>query len=120
MPGPFFATYASTKAFLNTFSLSVSGEMRRKNVQCACLLPGKTNCPRFWDTPRLTGTVKDTSGFASPHDVAQKGLRLLEENRDYGVQGLRNYLTQFVKRFIPLPLLCFAIEKHNYNPILED
>lgn len=120
MPGPFFATYAASKAFLNSFSQAISVEMRAKGIQCTCLLPGKTNCKEFWNLPALTKRISDTSMFASPRSVALYGLRLLERNKDYGVHGLRNKITQFIKLFVPRRVLNCALRRHSYRGYLED
>lgn len=120
MPGPFFATYAATKSFLNSFSQSINQEMHNKNVRCACLLPGNTNSKNFWDLPKLKEKIGNTSRFASPQDVARYGLMLLEKDRDYGVYGFYNKTKQFIKRFVPRQLLNYALRKHTYNKLLED
>lgn len=119
MPGPFFATYAATKAFINSFSQSISGEINNRNIQCSCLLPGTTNTNNFWNVPILKEKVGDISRFASAHNVARYGLRLLEQNKSYGVYGLKNKITQFIKRFTPLGLLNLALKKHNYSSLLD-
>ncbi|MCX5698507.1 MAG: SDR family NAD(P)-dependent oxidoreductase [Candidatus Omnitrophica bacterium] len=119
MPGPFFATYAATKAFINSFSQSLSGEINNQNIQCTCLLPGVTNTNNFWDLPVLKEKIGDVSRFTSAYNVATYGLRLLEQNKEYGVCGLSNKTTQFIKRFTPLKLLNFALKKHNYSNLLE-
>lgn len=120
MPGPFFATYAASKAFLNSFSQAISVEMRAKGIQCACLLPGKTNCKEFWNLPALAKRISDTSGFASPRSVALRGLKLLERDKDYGVHGLHNKITQFIKLFVPRKVLNYALRKHSYREYLEN
>lgn len=120
IPGPFFATYAASKSFLNSFSQSINQEIHNKNVRCACLLPGNTNSKDFWNLPKLREKIGDISHFASPHDVAQYGLILLEKNRDYGVYGFYNKTKQFIKRFVPRRLLNYALRKHTYSKSLED
>ncbi len=120
MPSPFFSTYNSTKAFINSFSQALSGELYGTNVQCATLLPGKTNSPRFFNQPYLKERTGDSSNFASPHEVAKYGLKLLERGKDYGVYGTRNKITQFIKRFVPRKILQHVLRKHCYSELLED
>lgn len=116
MPGPFFAVYGATKAFLNSFSQSLSGELKDKNIICTCLLPGSTNSPKFWNVPNL---YRDISRFASPAAVAEFGLKLLAEDKDYGVYGWNNRAKQFIKRFIPRKVLNYALYRHTYSPLLD-
>lgn len=120
MPGPFFATYSASKSFLNSFSQAMSEELRDKNVQCACLLPGKTNCKNFWSLPGLEGKVDVISGFAPPKEVARYGLRLIERNMDYGVYGFRNNMIQFIRKFAPRRALAWALRRHSYSKSLEE
>jgi uncharacterized protein len=119
LPGPFFASYSATKAFLNNFSQSINLELNKKNISCACLLPGKTNTKNFWDISRLREKITNTSKFASPQKVARFGLQLLEKNRDYGVYGWFNKFKQFIKNFIPRKLINFLIRRHTYSILLE-
>ncbi len=120
LPNPFFAVYGSTKAFINNFSQALNQEMLKKNIQCSCLLPSKTNSKNFWNIPYLVEKVGDISKFSSPQKVARFGLMLLEKNKDYGVYGWDNKIKQFIKRFIPRQLLNILIRRHTHSPLLEN
>jgi short-subunit dehydrogenase len=101
VPGPFMAVYYATKAFVISFSESLSEELRGTGVTISVLCPG----------PTLTGFQKRagidrinltrrifTMGASS---VAELGLRGLMRGKVVIVPGIRNKLVVFMIRSQP-------------------
>ena len=107
MPGPNFAIYYATKAYVLSFSEGLTQELRASGVKVSCLCPG----------PVETG-FQARSGFAlqgkmgaarlalvSPAEVARQGYDGLMAGRRVVVPGLLNQLIVLVARFFPRGLL---------------
>ncbi|MGV9413671.1 SDR family NAD(P)-dependent oxidoreductase [Nocardia sp. NPDC003693] len=88
-PSPYFATYASTKAFVLNFSLALWSEYSDRGVKVLAVCPGPTET-QFFD---VVGTRKAAIGapMGSADQVVRASLRALERNRGYVVPGLGNF-----------------------------
>ncbi len=116
MPGPNFAIYYATKAYVLSFSEALTQELRASGVKVSCLCPG----------PVETG-FQARSGFAlegkmgvarlalvSPAEVARQGYEGLMANRRVIVPGLMNQAIVVLARLFPrawlLPLLATSMD----------
>ncbi len=116
MPGPNFAIYYATKAYVLSFSEALTQELRASGVKVSCLCPG----------PVETG-FQARSGFAlegkmgvarfalvSPAEVARQGYDGLMANRRVIVPGLMNQAIVVLARLFPrawlLPLLATTMD----------
>jgi uncharacterized protein len=116
MPGPNFAIYYATKAYVLSFSEGLTQELRASGVKVSCLCPG----------PVETG-FQARSGFAlegkmgaarlalvSPAEVARQGYDGLMTGRRVVVPGLMNQLIVLVARLFPrgwlLPLTAAMVD----------
>ena len=116
MPGPNFAVYYATKAFVLSFSEALTQELRASGVKVSCLCPG----------PVETG-FQARSGFAlegkmgaarlalvSPAEVARQGYEGLMANRRVIVPGPMNQAIVVLARFFPrawlLPILAGVMD----------
>jgi len=116
MPGPNFAIYYATKAYVLSFSEGLSQELRASGVKVSCLCPG----------PVETG-FQARSGFAlegkmvaarlalvSPAEVARQGYDGLMAGRRVVVPGLMNQMLVLVARLFPrgwlLPLMAATMD----------
>ncbi len=98
MPGPYSAVYGATKAFALSFSEALWAEYRGRGVRVLALCPGAT-ATEFFDA---LGTDTGVRGAKrSPEQVVETGLRALERDRPYAVDGLANYLMIQVPRVVP-------------------
>ncbi len=99
MPGPYSAVYGATKAFVLSFSEALWAECCGRGVRVLALCPGAT-ATEFFD---VVGT--DAAGVLgakrAPAQVVETGLRALERNRSYAVDGLANYLMVQAPRVVP-------------------
>jgi short-subunit dehydrogenase len=114
MPGPGFAIYYATKAYVRSFSEALAEELKPKGVRVTALCPG----------PVLTG-FQARAGFAldgdmqalkpallSASEVARQGYEALAQGRRVVVPGLINKIFVTLGRAAPravlLPLLARA------------
>lgn len=100
-PGPFMAVYYATKAFVLSFSESLSEEFRRSGVSVSVLCPGPTltNFQKRAGIDRLNLTRRIFTMDAST--VAEIGLRGLMKRKAVIVPGLRNKLLLIMIRLQP-------------------
>ncbi|SOX55182.1 NAD(P)-dependent oxidoreductase [Mycobacterium ahvazicum] len=88
-PIPYNATYAASKAFVNTFSESLRGELRRSGVHVTLLAPGpvRTDLPQDAERSLVERLVPDFLWISTEH-TAQLSLDALERNKMRVVPGL--------------------------------
>ena len=118
-PIPNNATYAATKAFANTFSESLRGEVKKQGVNVTLLAPGPVRT-EFLET---AGMDERTFAAAFPkflwipsRDVAKKGIEALESGRSV-IPGWQNEIPARVFEFLPRKLLLPLIK--NQHPALR-
>ncbi len=101
-PIPHNATYASTKAFLNTFSESLRGELRGSGVHVTLLAPGpvRTGMLESVDTSAANKLVP---GFVwvSPEYVAKVSLNALGRNKMRVVPGFPAKAMSAANQYLP-------------------
>ncbi len=88
-PIPYNATYAATKAFANTFSESLRGELRGTGVHVTLLAPGpvRTDLPDDAERSLVERLVPDFLWISTEH-TAQLSLDALARNKMRVVPGL--------------------------------
>jgi short-subunit dehydrogenase len=104
MPSPFTATYAATKAFVNSFSEAVYEELRGSGVRVQALCPGFTRT----DFQRRAGV--DTSQVPSfawmdPESVVESSLSALATGAAVCVPGAANRALAAASAAMPRALL---------------
>jgi len=73
-PGPYQATYAASKAFVQSFAASLRHELRETGVTVTTLVPGPTDTEIF-DRGGLRGTRLGEGGKKDPAEVAREAYR---------------------------------------------
>jgi uncharacterized protein len=86
MPGPWYATYAASKAFLQSFAEAIRYELKDTGVTVTALLPGPTDTD-FFDRANLDGTVADEGPKDDPAEVARDGVEAMLDGKDQVVAG---------------------------------
>ncbi|MBM9468928.1 SDR family NAD(P)-dependent oxidoreductase [Nakamurella leprariae] len=81
MPGPFYATYAASKAFLNSFAEAVRYELTDTGVTVTVLMPGPTDTG-FFDRAGMQGTPAAEGPKDDPAQVAAAGFEALMAGKD--------------------------------------
>lgn len=100
MPGPYYATYAAAKAFLQSFSEALRHELRDTGVTVTALQPGPTDTEFFErsgmeETPAARGPTDD------PADVARQGFEALMAGKDHVVVGGLGTMQAVTARVLP-------------------
>jgi uncharacterized protein len=105
-PLPGFATYAASKAFVQSFSEAVHEELRGTGVSVTCLFPGFThtefgaNAGAAEQERRLPEVL-----WMEAPDVARAGVDAMAAGRRTAIPGLTNRATMLGGRAIPRTVL---------------
>lgn len=91
VPARFAATYAASKAALNSFGESLHEELRGSGVQVQVLCPGFTRTA-FVDRAGADGGAIPSFAWMTPDAVVEASLASLRRRRVICVPGLRNRL----------------------------
>jgi len=99
-PGPKFAVYSATKAFVTSFSESLHEELRGTGVHVTAVCPGATRT----EFGQIAGTeADDLPGFLqqSPEEVVAEALRATAAGKAVRVTGLLNRVTAGFSDLLP-------------------
>lgn len=86
MPGPYYATYAASKAFVLSFAQALRHELKDTGVSITALMPGPTDT-EFFGRAGMDNTPVGSAGKDDPADVARQGYDALMEGKDHVVAG---------------------------------
>ena len=86
MPGPFYTTYAASKAFIQSFSLGLREELQGSGVTVTALMPGPTET-EFFERAGMDGTKVAEGPKDDPVDVAKAGFEAMMSGDDHVVTG---------------------------------
>jgi NAD(P)-dependent dehydrogenase (short-subunit alcohol dehydrogenase family) len=81
MPGPHYATYAASKAFVQSFAEAVRQEVAEAGVTVTALMPGPTDT-EFFERAGMQGSNADEGPKDDPADVARDGPRPRDDVAD--------------------------------------
>jgi short-subunit dehydrogenase len=101
-PIPYNATYAATKAFVNTFSESLRGELRGSGVHVTLLAPGpvRTELPDPAEASLVEKLVPDFLWISTEH-TARVALDALARNKMRVVPGLTSKAMSVASQYAP-------------------
>jgi short-subunit dehydrogenase len=115
-PMPANATYAATKAFVNSFSEAVHSDLAGTGVSCTALCPGPVRT-EFGEAAGL-GDVNSAGPdflWLSPEEVARAGVRGMIDGKRAVIPGAGNRVAALGGRHVPrtllLPLWRMATER---------
>ena len=101
MPGPFYATYAASKSFVQSFAEALRYELKDTGVTVTALMPGPTDT-EFFDRADMEGTTVDKSPKDDPAEVAKDGFEALMAGKDHVVAGaFRNTVQATTANVLP-------------------
>ena len=101
MPGPYYATYAASKAFLQSFAQAVRFELKDTGVTVTALQPGPTDT-EFFDRAGMDDTKVADAKKDDPAEVAKDGFEALMAGKDHVVAGgVRNKAQVAGAKLIP-------------------
>ena len=102
MPGPYYAIYAATKAFLQSFTEAIRFELKEtsKNITITSLQPGATDT-EFFERANLVNTKAGQSEKDDPAEVALQGFEALMKGEDHVVAGsFKNKVQSVASKFM--------------------
>lgn len=100
MPGPYYAVYAASKAFLRSFGQAIREELEGSGVTVTVLMPGPTDT-NFFERAHMQDTRAAQGPKLSAAEVAQAAIAGLEDGADSVVPGLLNKLQAGVGKLMP-------------------
>ena len=101
MPGPYYATYAASKAFVLSFAEGIRHELEDRGVTVTALMPGPTDT-EFFRRADMEDTKVADADQDDPADVARDGYEALMAGRSHVVAGsLTNKLQVVAGRLLP-------------------
>jgi uncharacterized protein len=105
-PLPGFATYAASKAFVQSFSEAVHEELRGTGVSVTCLFPGFTHT-EFGANAGASDKERRLPELLWMHapDVARTGVEAMAAGRRTAIPGLRNRAAMLGGRAMPRTVL---------------
>ena len=113
--GPRMAAYYASKAFLLSFSLALSQELRAQGVTVTALCPGYTRTS--FQARAGFGADMGLTRFpgSSPMEVAEAGYAGLMAGRREIVPGFLNRLTVMLLPFLPKSIVLMLVSKVQQN-----
>lgn len=102
-PAPFNATYAATKAFVNSFTQAVSEELRGSGVRLQLLCPGFTRT-EFQDVAGVSTERIPDFAWMTPEAVVDASLEALRKGELLVIPGGGNKVMGAVIRALPASL----------------
>ena len=113
-PLPGFATYAATKAFVQSFSEAVHAELGGTGVSVTCLCPGFTHT-EFGENAGAREAEEAMPGFLwmEAPDVARTGIDAMVAGRRSAIPGLMNRASMIGGRMTPRTLLLPLVRQVN-------
>jgi hypothetical protein len=110
LPGPRWAVYFASKAFVQSYSEALAAELKPFGISVTALCPGPTQS----EFGEISGASKISSfnmNLATSTQVAKYGIRAMIKGKRVAVYGLTNkILTNFLIPIIPNRVLVKAIE----------
>jgi uncharacterized protein len=86
MPGPYYATYAASKAFLQSFAQAIRFELKDTGVTVTALQPGPTDT-EFFERADMEDTKAGQGKKDDPAEVAKDGFEALMAGKDHVIAG---------------------------------
>ena len=102
MPGPYYATYAASKAFIQSFAQALRYELKDTGVTVTALLPGPTDTEFFERAGMAENTPIGSAPKDDPADVARDGFEALMAGQSQVVGGsAKNRVQVAAARLMP-------------------
>lgn len=101
MPGPYYAVYAASKAFVQSFAEAIRYELKDSGVTVTSLQPGATDT-NFFARADMLDTKAGRGQKDNPADVALEGFNAMMAGKDHVVAGsFMNAVQATVAKILP-------------------
>jgi uncharacterized protein len=95
-PAPYLAVYAATKAFVVSFSVALSDELRDTDITVTALLPGATDTDFFHKAGQEDTVTYREKNLMSPEEVAKDGYDALMKGESKIISGAKTKMHVFM------------------------
>ena len=85
-PVPYIAVYASSKAYVLSFSRSLGRELKKRGIHVMCVCPGWINT-EFMDTAVHDDTIKYYDRWYTPEQVIAQAMEDLRKKKKVSILG---------------------------------
>jgi short-subunit dehydrogenase len=99
-PGPMYAAYAASKAFLRSFGQAIRQELEDSGVRITVLMPGPTDT-EFFERADMLESKAAQGPKQDPAEVAAQAYDALEREKDHVVTGAKNKLQAAATKVMP-------------------
>lgn len=99
-PGPLYAVYAASKAFVQSFAEALRNELKDTGVTVTAVLPGATDT-NFFERANMENTRAGRGPKDDPVDVAEQAFKALMDGKDQVTTGLHNKLIGAASHLLP-------------------
>lgn len=99
-PGPLMSVYYATKAYVISYSMALSNELKSKGVTVTCLCPGPT-LTGFQSRASMKDSMLLSLSMKSAEHVAERGYKAIHKGRPLVIVGVFNWLLTQSTRFAP-------------------
>jgi uncharacterized protein len=100
-PGPLFAIYHASKAFVLSLTEALATELEDTGVTATALCPGPTDTDFFQKSGRVGARMFQKASLMAPQDVAKAGYEGLMAGERIVVPGVANKIIVFSRRLLP-------------------
>ncbi len=112
-PGPYFAVYYATKAYVQSFTHALAHELKDSNIKICVICPGSTATGFHKRAGLKRSGMSKASGAMQAKDVAKIGYSGYKRGRTVVVTGSLNRFFVMVSHFIPNKLLAYGVSRFN-------
>jgi len=112
VPGPYMAVYYASKAFVQSFSESLSNEVKGSGVTVTLLCPGPTHT-EFKARAGMQNTLLFRGPAMASDDVAREGFRAMMAGKRMHIAGLRNRWMIRLTGLAPRPMVADIVRRLN-------
>jgi short-subunit dehydrogenase len=103
MPGPYYAVYAASKAFIQSFAEALRNELHDRGVTVTSLMPGPTDT-NFFARAGMLETPAGQGAKDDPAEVARMGIDALLAGKDAIVTvGMKNKMQAAAAKVLSEP-----------------
>lgn len=115
MPGPYYAVYAASKAFVQSFAEALHNEVMDRGITVTALQPGPTDT-RFFERAGMQESKASAAKKDDPENVAQQGFDALMAGKDHVVAGsFMNKVQATIAKFASEPQKA-AMQENQIRP----